>query len=198
MRETLRKGLIRSVLQERKTILLDELRWVVLGREAKASRRTLELITKSQMNSFARTVRDHVPDLSIWEIGLGDGSQCPSSVIAATAVYRLHQRAKLDEFLGGPSPTVECRYVTDLPVAEFGEVARYARGSSFATPQYHLHLVDLYAKYENDPEHGRIREWVGRIKIPPAHKVTIVCANNQKVDFEELSRHWRWQTIRSD
>jgi len=77
--------------------------------------------------------------------------------------------------------------VTDLPVAEFGEAPRYATGSRFARPQYHLHLVDIYSRYETDPEHGLVRERVDRIKIPLRTRWTIVCAGQQEVDFELLS-----------
>jgi hypothetical protein len=169
-RDTLRKKIIRSVLADRGAVILDELRWIVLPREARAAGKKVERITVAAMNSFARTVREYMPDLCLHEIGLGDSSQCPASLIAATAVYRLRDAAKLNAFLHGQSPTVECREVTDLPVHEFGETPRYER-SGFATPQYHLHLVDLSSG--PDAQGGRVHE---RIKIPPSHKVTIVGA----------------------
>lgn len=130
-RETLRKRIIRSVLEERPAILLDELRWTVLSRE---TGRKLKTITVSQATSLARIVREHMPELHFWDIPIGDGSQCGASLIAATAVFRVREKARLDAFLSGPSPMVVCRYVTDPPVHAFGENPRY-RHSNFAVPR---------------------------------------------------------------
>lgn len=194
MRNSFRKQAIRKVLQERETILLDELRWIVLELEAGDRRRRLEAVTRSQMTSFSRTVREHMPELSLWEIGFGEASRCPTAIVAATAVYRLPDRAKLSAFLKGTSPAVECRYVKDLPVSEFGEVARYVGGSGFAQPQYHLYLCDLYSSYEPEPA---VR--VHRIRIPPAHKATVVqLPHHTQIDFQRLSAQWHWKVVSLD
>jgi hypothetical protein len=194
VRTTFRKQLIWEVLRERKAVILDELRWTVFEREAGRLNRKLEAITQSQMTSFSRTVREHMPELSLWDVDFREPSQYPASVIAATAVYRLREWAKLRAFLDSDSPTVEWRYVKDLPVAEFGETPRYIAGGGFAQPQYHLHLCDLYANYKDRP-----REHVSRVRIPPSHKATIVqLAGPDQVDFQSLSTNWHWKVVAID
>jgi hypothetical protein len=185
-RDTLRKRFIWSVLSDRKAILLDELRWLVLRREARARGTKLKAVTVSQATSFARTVRDHMPDLRTWDIAMGEGDRAPIGLVAATAVFRVRDLAKLDPFLSGSSPTVVCRYVTDLPVQEFGETPRY-RHSNFAVPYYHLYLVDLHS--------GTSR--VARIKIPPSHKVTIVGAADRWT-YDEVLASQSWQVVSQD
>lgn len=184
-RETLRKRIIRSILAERPSILLDELRWTVLSREAGGK---VKAVTVSQATSLARTVREHMPELNLWDVPIGDGSECGALLIAATAVFRIRQKAKLDAFLSGPSPVVSCRYVTDLPVHEFGENPRY-RYSNFVVPYYHLHLIDLYpsktaARFE-------------RIKIAPSHKVTIVGTRSSWDSADVLARQ-TWRVVSQD
>lgn len=103
-RDTLRKRLVRGVVSERRAILLDELRWIVLQREAKGRGNKLEVITTSALNSFARTVREYMPEVETHDLDINDGSRCSAGVIAAMAVFRLRERAKLDSFLSGESP----------------------------------------------------------------------------------------------
>jgi hypothetical protein len=184
-RDTLRKRIVSTVVAERRAVLLDELRWEALRREAKAQGKKLKAISVSQASSFARTVRDHMPELRTWDVSLSDGPR-PSALIAATAVFRLKQHSKLEAFLGGPSPTVTCRFVTDLPVHEFGETPRYRR-SNFAVPYYHLYLVDLHSGAEH----------IARIKIPPSHKVTIVGVDHE-LDVERALSSARWRVITED
>ena len=166
--------LIRSVLEERGQVVLDELRWIVLQHEADDRGRQLDVIERGPMQSFARTVREHMPNVACMDVALGAGSRCPVALLAATAVYRLRHRTQLDAFLSGPSPTIAWEYVTNLPVEEFEETPRYVRGPErYVVPQFHLYLVDLYAQYERDPAAERVnRQFVARVRIPPAHKVT--------------------------
>lgn len=184
-RDTLRKRLIRTVLAGRSAILLDELRWLVLRREARTRGPKL-VMTVSQATSFTRTVRNHMPELRTWDITIAGGDPVLLELIAATAVFRVREQAKLDAFLTGSSPSVVCRYVTDLPVQQFGETARYEH-SRFAVPYYHLYLVDLYS--------GPSR--VARVKIPPSHKVTIV-GTRERWTYDEVLASQTWQVVSHD
>lgn len=192
-RDTRRKQFVRSVLRERGAMLLDELRWLVLEREAADRRKTLESIARGPMQSFARTIRDHMPDVPIHDIPLGHPSECPLGLVATCAVYRLRERAKLMSFIEGSSPAIRCQLRTDLPVAEFGDTARYAGGSGFATPYYHLLLFDLYSTYEDSGQAGSTssRQWVARVRIPPGHKVTIVGDRDPRGDALAFNPRWR-------
>ena len=175
-RQTLRKKLIRETLEKRRTILLDELRWIVLQREAADGRRTLERMERGPMQSFARTVREHMPEIAAWNVPLSANSDCPVGLAAASAVFRLQERAELEAFLNGPSPTIIAQRMTDLPVDEFGETPRYLKGPErYVVPQYHLLMFELYAEYGEDPVTGdRTCRYVGGVRIPPAHKVTVL------------------------
>lgn len=188
-KDTLRKRLVRAVVSERRAILLDELRWIVLQREAKGRGNKLEVITSSALNSFARTVREYMREVETHDLDINDESRCSADVIAAMAVFRLRERAKLDFFLSGESPLVEWRYVTDLPVHEFGESARYYPG--FAIPYYHLHLVDLSVVSRTGH-----RQRVERIKIPPSHKVTVV-SEKRAWSTADLHVERAWEVIQS-
>lgn len=124
-----------------------------------------------------------MPDLRTRDIAMGKDDRAPIGLVAATAVFRVRDLAKLDAFLSGSSPTVVCRYVTDLPVHEFGDIPRYGH-SNFAVPYYHLYLVDLHS--------GTSR--VTRVKIPPSHKVTIVGAADSWT-YDEVLASQTWQVI---
>lgn len=79
--------------------------------------------------------------------------------------------------------------MTDLPVHEFGESARYYPG--FATPYCHLHLVDLSVVSRTGD-----RQRVERIKIPPSHKVTVV-SQSGTWSTADLHVERAWEVIQS-
>lgn len=106
-RETLRKRLIRTVLQERKALLLEELRWEVLRREADERGKTMHRLERSQLVSFARTARDH---FSIKKVPIS--GRTTIGLVARCAAYRIHERDDLEAFLTGSAPVVVCQYRT--------------------------------------------------------------------------------------
>lgn len=101
-RDTLRKRIIRSVLEERGSILLDELRWKVLDRELGEE---LDVMDHPRMTSFARTVRAHMPEVRRWNASLDR-----VELVAALAVNRIRERDTLERFLRGRAPTVVYRH----------------------------------------------------------------------------------------
>ena len=95
-RKTYRKELIERMLTD-KPILLEELRWRVLIEEYKEKGTTFNQMGESHLESFARTVRNHMPGLRIYKLPRPDHIQ--PGIVARAAVYRIREREKLDSFL---------------------------------------------------------------------------------------------------
>lgn len=116
-RSTRRKRLIREVLAATPsgTMLLDELRWRVCAAEAELTGAELDRITRSRMVSFARTIREHCPELTIATVPIDAAT--PIGITLRAAAFRLRPD-DFRAFAAGASPTVLCRYDAKMHAAE--------------------------------------------------------------------------------
>lgn len=109
-RGSTRKGLIAKQLSEARTpMLLGELRWKVHRQEAEAGPNPpSNALTRSYCNSFARTIRDHCPELALTHL-LRPECQ-PVGILVQDALYRLNDRDRIDRILSDGSYTAYCKY----------------------------------------------------------------------------------------
>lgn len=138
-RKTARKGLIEEILVRDYSggpVLLEELRWRVLMQQYGPG--FIEM-TDSKMKSFARTIREHAPELEIARISI-DG-ETPVGLVARAAVYRLRQLDQLRWFLHADDPHILCRYQTKMEVDE----PRYWSSNRYVTPYYHVAAFRFFA-----------------------------------------------------
>src|SRR5262245_44261708 len=113
-RRTWRKQRIEKLLATTfagEAILLDELRWAVMPAAIEAERCDGGAVTRSWMNSFARTIREQFPDCTIQKIPINE--RTPVGIVVRAAVYRLADPATLRRFLGSLDACILCRFRTD-------------------------------------------------------------------------------------
>lgn len=172
-RETVRKYLIRSVLEEAGPLLLEELRWRVLRREAEQRGARLQVLERSHLQSFARTAREH---FQIEKLPITDRTVV--GLVARAALYRVREQARLDAFLGSAQPTVVCQYRKNFPVDE----PRYTR--RYVTPQHHMLLFDF-----SSSDKAAV---AFRIRIPATHELTLVSRPGDARSIRRLAAvRWR-------
>jgi hypothetical protein len=104
------------------------------------------------MNSIARTVRQHMPELRKWYVPLDGTAPRTVRLITAVAVYRLGDHATLARFLGERAPVASYQHVTE----RYGGVMRV----------HYFHKVDLYV--------ARGALILERLTIPRSHRALIV------------------------
>jgi hypothetical protein len=108
-RKTHRKALIEKVIAEQfanKPVLLEELRWQVLLQEYDAKGVPFDEMTVSNMKSFARTIREHMPSVGIHKLRRPD--LLPVGILARAAVFRIRRQALLREVLNSKGLCVYC------------------------------------------------------------------------------------------
>ncbi len=110
-RKTLRKRLIQKYLEEiNGPVLLEELRWHVLREESLLkSKHQLEYLTRANLNSFARTIREHFPELVVCKLFRPENQ--PAGLVVRESLYRLSSWEHIQEFVNGNQPTVFCSYL---------------------------------------------------------------------------------------
>jgi hypothetical protein len=167
-RNTLRKRIIGSVLSERGAMLLDELRWLVLERELGGK---LRVISDAQATSFARTVRDYMPEVCRWNVPLDGARHRSTQLITAMAVYRLRDRTMLKRFLTGKAPTAIYEHV----------VERYG-----GYRVHYFHQVDLHA-----PAGGPLLQ---RVTIPASHQALVV-GMGSRWTYDQVLATATWEVV---
>jgi hypothetical protein len=147
-------------------LLLDELRVLVLAEVAPD--RLAEESSRSAQVSFARTVREHCPNVRRVKIPIGPTTLI--GLLARCAVYRLpnSQRAA---FLAGTNPTILCRYDSKVETSEPRFRERYV------IPHHRAVTFRFFAAVPR-PSPASIRTAPG-VFIPctSSHKLTVVGAS---------------------
>ncbi len=167
-RNTRRKECIRHLLNSTyagRPVILDELRWAVLGIEIDAGHYAGMTVTRSWLNSFARTIREQFSDYTIHKIPINGDT--PVGLVARAAVYRLPRLTELRQFLAGDDSCILCRYKTDLDIYEPRYKMRYV------TPQYHVATFRFFDRPPERVSYGEIGQVPGTL-IPATQKVSVV------------------------
>lgn len=109
-RLSLRKELIQTALKQIDGgILLEELRWKILREENELKIGTpLERLTRSNLNSFSRTIREHIPEIVVYKLPRPENQMV--GLVAREALYRFDKWRQIHLFLGGKNPTVFCKF----------------------------------------------------------------------------------------
>lgn len=111
-RDTARKKVIRRVLHERfggGPVLLLELRWRVLEAHADEAGKQVDTLTRSERESFNRTVRVMKDEMARYRIG--PVNNIPFGVAAREACMRLERLATIDRLVQDTSVIAALRWV---------------------------------------------------------------------------------------
>jgi hypothetical protein len=106
-RETIRKQIIRKILEERYhggPVLLEELRWESLLTEYEERGSNLIYMTRSLRNSFTRTIREHMPKILIQKLPRPEALH--AGIVSRAALYRLNSWKNILFFKYADDPTV--------------------------------------------------------------------------------------------
>lgn len=162
-RETLRKRVLLRVLSEHGEMPLEELRVRVLAQSAPD--RIAGKVTRGTQVSFARTIREHCPDVRSVKIPIVAATFV--GLLARCAMYRL-PAARRAMFLTGARPTILCRYDSKVDALEPRFRQRYV------IPQYRAVTFRFFAAAPS-PSAASIRSAPG-VFIPctSSHKLTVV------------------------
>jgi len=181
-RNTARKRRIRELVETRyagTAVLLDELRWAVFDAESRDKPSANETITRSWMNSFARTIREQFPEFAIKKIPID--SWTPVGLVSRTALYRLKNIRALREFLSSAESCILCRYKTDIEAEE----VRYRR--RYVIPQYHAATFRFFKQRPANVTYEEIERIPGTF-IPKTHKMTLIVPSGAEQDPRLLSK----------
>jgi hypothetical protein len=100
-RSTARKRLLRDCLESQYCggpVLLDEVRWTVMGQHLERCGEGTANARRSLMNSFARTVREQLHDYKIEKLPISP--RTPVGLLARMAVFRMKNSDDVSQFLG--------------------------------------------------------------------------------------------------
>jgi len=175
-RTTKRKALIERIIADDYIggpVLLEELRWKVLTQQYGPS---FTEMTDAKQKSFARTIREHTPQLSIQKISI-DG-RMPVGLIARAAVYRQKKFDDLHCFLNGENPCVLCRYQTNVDVDE----PRYDSGNRLRGPALSCATFRFFAERPTVLSYEEVQRVPGTF-IPTTQKLSLVCPTGIVVDL---------------
>src|SRR5262245_17249696 len=145
----------------------------MLGPEIDAGTYAGSTVTRSWLNSFARTVREQLPDYAVQKIPID--ANTPLGVVARTAVYRLSDVGQLRWFLAADDPCILCRYKTDLDVFE----PRYTR--RYVTPQ---HCAATFRFFDGKPAQLSYED-IDRVPgtfIPATQKLSVVVPRGSRIE----------------
>jgi len=181
-RNTWRKRQIRELLRSsfaRRAVLLDELRWAVFSAQLPEDDNSGPNITRSWLNSFARTIREQLPaEFRIEKIEINKATLV--GLVARTALYRLRSVAALRRFLRATEPSILCRYKTDLDVEDPRYQLRYV------TPQYHVATFRFFEQPPKSMSYDQLNGIPGTL-IPATQKLTIVLPRAMEVDLARVA-----------
>lgn len=172
MRKTLRKRLVMECfkIQSHKQIfLLEELRWLVMLREYQAKRLPIDRMHLSYMKSFTRTIREHMPDLTINKIVRPDETY--SGIIARAALYRLKRWQDIESFLNADNPCMFCKFQSKYDESGWNRMSEIR--------------VELYAYCPKDHNlNERKKHWLDIKLFPTSSPLNIIARKN--VTLEDL------------
>ena len=164
-RTTIRKRIINHVLNELfqgGPVLLEELRWNALLIEHENKGLNLSVMSRSLRNSFARTIRDFIPQIKIQKLPRPDGLHI--GIVSRAAVYRLSSWDAIQCFMRSDNPTV----LTCRKGKEFSYLQRIVICQLFAEyPQITYKLVQNIPKWDRT-------YLVGRIVFPVSIPLTLI------------------------
>lgn len=169
-RKTNRKILIQQVFSEEydgNPVLLSELRWKVHQREV---RRSSTPMTRAYRNSFARTIRSHLPGVHIHK--LLKPTSIPLGVATRAALFRLRRHNPVEDFLSCPDA---CAMV------------HLDRVSDFATRGRTGYTVRCYFFRDTPVSKATFsRYYLESINLPVSLPISLVC--RQDPSEEDISR----------
>lgn len=180
-RASLRKQLVARAMEPGLPMLLGELRWMVLQDESKARGEEIGEIDRSQRVSFARTIREHCPDLTIAKVAVAKTT--PVGLLARCAVYRLHLAAALNRFLGGPEPTILCRFQGRLEMPDPQYEVRYVIPQRHAVTFRFFPAIPIARSYETiEGAPGTL------IPATRSHEISVVTPRGVKILLDILAQ----------
>jgi len=169
-RKTLRKSLIAEEFAarfEEQPVLLEELRWAVLAREYEVRGRHVEHLSRANLNSFARTIREHFGMFGIKKLPIRD--ELPVGLLARAGVYRIKERHVLEGFLAAKRATVVCRYTQRQQASD----PRYYK-NRWATPYHHAVTLRFLTGECPNPTIELLQGIPGTY-IPATRPLSVVC-----------------------
>jgi len=173
MRKTVRKRLIMEsfeIQSHKQVFLLEELRWMVMLREYQAKSLPPATMHLSYMKSFTRTIREHMPDLTIYKIIRPDETY--SGIIARAALYRLKRWEEIETFLNADNPCMICKFQS-----KFDESGRNRMSEI---------RVELYTSCPKDHSFNERKNYWLDIKLfPTSSPLSIIARKN--VTLEDLN-----------
>jgi hypothetical protein len=181
-RETCRKRVIRELLGSSfagRAVLLDELRWAVFSAQRPDDDKSGSSITRSWLNSFARTIREQLPaEFRIEKIEINEATLV--GVLARAALHRLKNVSWLRHFLKATEPTILCRYKTNMDIEE----PRYR--SRYVTPQYHVATFRFFEQRPKSLSYEALNGIPGTL-IPATQKLTVIVPRAMEVDLPQVA-----------
>lgn len=186
-RQTHRKRLIREALESTyrgRAVILDELRWTVM--EPQLLECSEEKARHSLLNSFARTVRDHLTDHVIEKIPLSP--RTPVGLVARAAVYRMKDANALRGFLNAEDPCIFCGYKTNIDVDE----PRYEPRSRFVRPQYHAATFRFFERRPSKIAYHQLETAPGTF-VPATQNLTLIVPRGATVDSALIAAKVPWK-----
>lgn len=176
-RETCRKRIIRDLLTVEFAdgpVLLEELRWHTLVREATLSKKQHNEMTLSYLKSFARTIRDHLPDVVIHKIA--KPQRMPIGIVARAAIFRIDHREALQGFLASPDRCIFLRFTNN----------RYWERSEREPRERPALICELYKAFaKRNAEHNR-KPYTTKI-VPTNSNISVVSGSAESVTNAQYS-----------
>ncbi len=182
-RQTSRKRRIRELIDSTyagNAILLDELRWAVLDAESTATDSKDDEISRSWLNSFARTIREQFPEFVIEKIPINNAT--PLGLVARTALYRLKSPSELRGFLtNAEEPTILCRFQRKQDASH---KARYHW--RYVIPHHHVATFRVFNEEPGKLNYDIINLYPG-VLIPATQKLSLIVPPNTELDLPSIA-----------
>lgn len=163
-RNTQRKDIIRYMLSHRfenKPVLLEELCWATFVEERERKDQDSRLLPRAYRNSFARTVREHMPELMLHKQHVLDS---PIGVIARAAVFRVRDQRLIEQFVSAKAPHIVVNTSELIDYVSLERVGYFVRCRLYKGPPvaYPRHLA-----------YGR--NYLDRVLLPLTIPISVVC-----------------------
>ena len=109
-------------------MLLEELRWNSLLIEHQENGENSKIMKRSYRNSFARTIREHFPELALQKLPRPDGLH--AGIVLRAALHRLASWDDIQRFKNGSSPTMFAHWSKDTVLVDHSKEDYFERDSS--------------------------------------------------------------------
>jgi len=176
-RQTNRKRRIREALETTfngRAVLLDELRWTVMGPQFVSN--IDDAARRSLMNSFARTVREQLPDYVIEKLRIA--RRTAVGIVARAAVYRMKDVDALRRFLTCTDACVLCRYKTNIDADE----PHYEPLSRYVVARYHAATFRFFNRRPSKLTYEEVENTPGTY-IPATQKLSLVVPRGKSAEM---------------